>query len=102
MHPLYRHSENLAKSGESMGECESLLGGLDNLGQLSIIYKENHHLFQLIETDSILRATYDNDYSSSESKAYADGATSILKKLEQCYNEIEKKKEVEEPEEEET
>ncbi|MCK5020808.1 MAG: hypothetical protein KAS32_27550 [Candidatus Peribacteraceae bacterium] len=90
-HPLYRHSENLSKSGPSMGVCESLLGGLPNLGKMAKLYQSNHHLLQLIETDSILKATYENEYSSGEVKAYADGATSILKKLEECLLEVTEK-----------
>lgn len=90
--PILKFFDNLGNASDSMGEFESLLGGLDNLGKLSTAYSEYHHLIKLLEVKSILDKTYSNDYTSGEVKAYTDGAMSILKGLEACFLEVEKKK----------
>lgn len=92
VNPVHPFFENLGNASDSMGECESFLGGLDNLGKLSVAYSEYHHLIKLIEVKSILDRTYSSDYSSGEAKAFTDGAMSILKGLEACFLEVEKKK----------
>ncbi len=91
MHPLYRHFENLGKGSASMGEYEMIVGGLENLGSLSVCYQQYHHLLQLIEADSIMKSIYTSNYSSGEAKAYADGVASILNFLRGCHLEVNKK-----------
>lgn len=68
-----------------------IVGGLPNLGKLSTLYEKYHHLIQLIEADAVLKATYSSGYSSSEAKAFTDGAASVLSFLKRCYEEVQKK-----------
>lgn len=89
-HPIYRHFENLGKATEEMGDCQKLLGGLDNLGNLASVYENSHHLLQLVETNSVLTTVYHENYSSAEAQAYTKGAISILEFLKECHAEREK------------
>lgn len=75
-----------------MGECEKVLGGLPNLGKLSVVYEKYHHLLQLIEADAVLKAMYSNGYTSGEAKAFSDGAASVLDFLKRCHKEVQDKK----------
>jgi nucleoside diphosphate kinase len=84
-------------STDDMGQYEKVLG-LKNLGKLSVLYEQNHHLLQLLETDLLVREEIEEDYSSAERKAFKKGLFSILVALANCYQETEDKKVVKDEE----